>query len=95
LTSPSAHFIIHHTSNTLIESLNNKDANLYKHSGKRRSDGDDDDIIEESPRAKSIDITIRPDEEDKGRKISELERKNMKKRFLNIFNDFSEQEEGF
>jgi hypothetical protein len=38
---------------------------------------------------------MRPDEEEKGRKITELERKNMKKQFLNIFNDFPEDEEGF
>lgn len=38
---------------------------------------------------------MRLDDEDKGRKISELERKNMKKQFLNIFNEFPEDEGGF
>ena len=56
----------------------------------------DDDDYDESPRAKSIHIIMRPDEEEeKGRKITELERKNMKKQFMNTFNDFPEDEGGF
>lgn len=39
---------------------------------------------------------MRPDdEEEKGRKITELEKKNMKKQFLNIFHDFPEDEDGY
>lgn len=47
--------------------------------GRRRDHEDEDDIIEEIPKAKSVHIIMRPDEEEKGRKVTELERKNMKK----------------
>jgi hypothetical protein len=55
----------------------------------------DDDEYDESPRAKSIHIIMRPDEDEEVRKISEIEKKNMKKQFMNIFNEFPEDEAGF
>lgn len=49
-----------------------------------------------SPKARTIHIIMRDDEDDeKGKKISEIERKNMKKQFLNIMNEFPEDEGGF
>ena len=38
---------------------------------------------------------MRQDEEDKGRKITDQEKKNMKKQFLNLYNEFPEDEGDF
>jgi hypothetical protein len=48
---------------------------------------------DQSPRPKTIHIIMRPDNDDT--KISELEKKNIKKQFLNVFQDFPEDEETF
>ena len=48
---------------------------------------------EESPKAKTIHVIMRPDND--GTKISEIEKKNIKKQFLNVFQDFPEDEDAF
>ncbi|CDW78661.1 UNKNOWN [Stylonychia lemnae] len=55
----------------------------------------EDSDLDDSPKSKSVHIILRQDEEDKGRKITDQEKKNMKKQFLNIYNDFAEDEGGF
>ena len=68
------------------KNTNNEDRNVHRR---------DDDEDEGSPKAKSIHIIMRQDEEEKGRKITDQEKKNMKKQFLNIMNEFPEDEGGF
>lgn len=48
-----------------------------------------------SPKSKSIHIILRPDEDDENRKVRDIEKKNMKKQFLNCFEEFPEDEAGF
>lgn len=52
---------------------------------------------DESPKAKSWHVIMRPELDEDGEvvKISEFDRKNMKKQFLNVFQDFPEDEESF
>lgn len=47
-----------------------------------------------SPKAKTISVIMRPDPEGVA-KLSEIERKNIKKQFLNVFQDFPEDEDSF
>jgi len=48
---------------------------------------------ETSPKAQSIHVILRPDDEEN--KISEMEKKNIKKRFITEFQQFPADEEGF
>ena len=45
----------------------------------------EDDYHDDSPTAKSINVIIWPDDEDK--KVSEIEKKNTKKRFMSGYTD--------
>lgn len=56
---------------------------------------EEDEELDLSPKSKSIHIIMRPDEDEDVRKISEFEKKNRKKQFLNIFQEFPEDEGGF
>jgi hypothetical protein len=48
---------------------------------------------DESPRPKSIHVILRPESEPN--KLSEIEKKAIKRQFLNVFEDFPEDEEAF
>ena len=52
----------------------------------------EDDNRDLSPRPKSIHIILRPEDDGEQRKISEQERKNMKKQFKNVIKEFHEEE---
>lgn len=60
-----------------------------------QSDRKYDDEDDGSPKARTIHIIMRDDDDEKGKKISEMQKKNMKKQFLNIMNEFPEDEGGF
>lgn len=60
-----------------------------------REQYDDDDDNDLSPKAKSIHIIMRPDEDGETRKITEQERKNMKRQFKQVFEQFPEDETAF
>ena len=48
---------------------------------------------ETSPKAQSVHVIMRPDEEEN--KVSEIEKKNIKKRFITEFQQFPADEEAF
>lgn len=50
---------------------------------------------DESPKAKTIHVIMRPEKDGEVVKISEIEKKNMKKQLKNVFEDFPEDEESF
>jgi len=51
------------------------------------------DNEESSPRPKSIHVIMRP--EDEPSKLTEVEKKAIKRQFLNVFEDFPEDEESY
>lgn len=67
-----------------------KNTNVDERDPRNNRNGEED---EDSPKAKSIHLIMRPDD-DSG-KITEQEKKNWKKQFLQVMNEFPEDEGGF